>query len=65
MESKAGTTIAQDESTTDNSLNTSVNSVDLNGGADEEQYSEEEFKKAEEFKTKGNEAFKGEYIQKD
>jgi len=44
-----------EEATTDTntSLNSSMSSVDL-----DEQFSEEEIKKAEEFKTKGNEAFK-------
>jgi hypothetical protein len=38
----------------DSSLNSSTASLDL----DEDTVSEEEIKKAEEFKTKGNEAFK-------
>lgn len=48
-----------DESTTDtnNSLNTSTTSIDV-----EEETTEEEFKKAEEFKSKGNEAFKSNNI---
>lgn len=38
----------------DSSLNTSVASVDLG----EEEQTEEELKKAEEYKTKGNDAYK-------
>lgn len=40
--------------TTTNSLNTSTESIE-----EPEEYSEEEIKKAEEFKTQGNDYFKG------
>jgi len=49
MESKS------EDHTTETSLNTSVGSSQEDK---EEEFSEEELKKAEEFKTKGNEAFK-------
>ena len=47
-----------EEATTD--TNTSIDS--LNSSDVEEIFTEEETKKAEEFKTKGNEAFKGKKI---
>lgn len=49
-----------EETTTDTntSLNTTNESID-----EPEEYSEEEVKKAEEFKTQGNEYFKSKYIQ--
>ena len=47
-----------EEATTD--TNTSIDSA-LSSDA-EETFTEEENKKAEEFKTKGNEAFKGKYF---
>lgn len=53
------TTTNATSNASDNSLNTSVASVDLDM---EEDFSEEELKKAEEFKTKGNDAFKSIYF---
>lgn len=51
MEAKSEETKA-----TDTSLNSSISSVEI-----EDDFPEEELKKAEEYKTKGNEAFKSKY----
>lgn len=57
MESRADIAADLNQSTAsdtaETSLNSSIASVDL-----EEDFTEEELKKAEEYKTKGNEAFK-------
>lgn len=53
--SKSGSVEDQTTVTTDTtSLNTSTGSIDLN-----DNYTEEDLRKAEEYKTKGNDAFKG------
>ena len=62
MESRPETKTEQQTNSTasetaETSLNSSIASVDL-----EEDFSEEEIKKAEEYKVKGNEAFKSKLI---
>jgi hypothetical protein len=47
---------SEDTTTIDTSLNTSVGSTDA-----EEEFTEEELKRAEEYKSKGNEAFKSKF----
>ncbi len=52
---ESSTTTKLEDQTTDSSLNTSQSSID---DSKVEEFDEEEIKKAENFKNKGNEAFK-------